>query len=342
MTNLPTLFAQDLKGLTFSKQWLLNDTQKDVSSVISFFLATFKSVHTKRCYFNDIKEFFEFLFQKNENIQTLDDLSEEMCHAWREHLKEANLKNSTLKRKINALSSLCSFALKRQLIKENPFEFVIRPRVPFRSETVAFTFEEVRNILQALKLQIQMYEKSDPKYARARLAFCTLSTLFSVGMRVQELCSLRIQSLQTMGDCYTLELLAKGDEAHAPIIHPQTAHILLEYQEEFRKEASKQDYLFVHPYRMKNSKAPITPKTVYNFLQEACQLASISKKVSPHSCRATLATLLHQQGIPIGDIQKFLNHKQITTTSLYIKKLEEEKESASLKIHFSLTEEKST
>ena len=68
---------------------------------------------------------------------------------------------------------------------------------------------------------------------------------------------------------------------------------------------------------------------------ESAKKAGIEKKVSTHSCRATLATLLHNQGTPIGQIQTLLNHKDITTTSIYIKKANEIEESAAMKLNLS-------
>jgi len=50
---------------------------------------------------------------------------------------------------------------------------------------------------------------------------------------------------------------------------------------------------------------------------------------SPHSLRATTATLLLDAGVDISKVQELLGHKHITTTQVYDKRRRGTKESAS-------------
>ena len=50
---------------------------------------------------------------------------------------------------------------------------------------------------------------------------------------------------------------------------------------------------------------------------------------SPHSIRATTATLLLDQGEDIRDVQKLLGHKHVTVTQVYDKRRRGTKDSAS-------------
>src|SRR6202035_5516703 len=54
---------------------------------------------------------------------------------------------------------------------------------------------------------------------------------------------------------------------------------------------------------------------------------------SPHSLRATAATLLLDSGVPIEAVQDLLDHKHITTTQIYDKRRRAVKDSASHKMH---------
>jgi integrase len=53
---------------------------------------------------------------------------------------------------------------------------------------------------------------------------------------------------------------------------------------------------------------------------------------SPHSLRATAATLLLDSGVPIGAVQDLLDHKHITTTQIYDKRRRAVRDSASRKM----------
>lgn len=53
---------------------------------------------------------------------------------------------------------------------------------------------------------------------------------------------------------------------------------------------------------------------------------------SPHSLRATSATLLLDSGVPLEAAQDLLDHKHITTTQIYDKRRRAVKDSASYKM----------
>jgi site-specific recombinase XerD len=67
-------------------------------------------------------------------------------------------------------------------------------------------------------------------------------------------------------------------------------------------------------------------------LKRICEKAGIAKTVTPHVLRATVATSLHAKGVPVVHIQRLLNHKDIATTAVYIRRTGEENEAAGLKL----------
>jgi integrase/recombinase XerD len=52
-------------------------------------------------------------------------------------------------------------------------------------------------------------------------------------------------------------------------------------------------------------------------VHDAARRAGIDKDVTPHRLRASVATLLLDEGMPLDQVQKFLRHKRITTTQIY-------------------------
>ena len=55
---------------------------------------------------------------------------------------------------------------------------------------------------------------------------------------------------------------------------------------------------------------------------------------SPHSLRATTATLLLKSGVPLEEVQALLGHKNPQTTQIYDKRVRQTLESASHKVAF--------
>lgn len=289
----------------------------------------FQSRNTQRSYFNDIKSFVYFLHQQKISIENISDIKQEYIVLWRDSLK--NTTQSTLRRKLYSLSSLFEFAIKRDLTKENPFDLIQKPRLKMESKTNSFTLDEVKKILAILKEQATQNQSCMLNYA-------IIATLFSVGMRVSELCALQIGDLETVGNMTRIHIRnAKGKREHSPIIHQSTAQLLQDYISKMRAQAPRDASIFIR--KKSNNTDPmdplishITSRAVYDMINTAAIQAGITKKISPHSCRATLATLLHNKGVPISQIQQLLNHKSITTTSVYIKKASELEEAAATKI----------
>lgn len=325
-------FLSEIEKKDFLTTWTQQKTSSNLIDIIPHFLMKFQSRNTQRSYFNDIKLFVYFLHQNKINIENIAEITQEHAALWRDSLE--NTRQSTLRRKLYSLSSLFEFAIKRNLTIENPFDLIQKPRLKMESKTNSFTLDEVKKILSILKEQAAQNQN-------CMLNYTIIATLFSVGMRVSELCSLQIADLETVGNVTRIHIRnAKGKREHSPIIHQSTAQLLQDYILKMRAQAPRDAYIFIrkkrnniNPIDTINPIIPhITSRAVYDMINAAAIQAGITKKISPHSCRATLATLLHNKGVPISQIQQLLNHKSITTTSVYIKKASELEEAAATKI----------
>ncbi|MCA2961301.1 MAG: tyrosine-type recombinase/integrase [Silvanigrellales bacterium] len=322
--------------------WAQAELTDALTDVLGHFLLSLRSPNTRRCYLRDTKDFLEFLDSKNIHVTRVSEITERMLMAWQEHLSAVHSRyvgsrrrvvQSSVARKLSSVSSLLDFALKRKLIERNVADLLNRPKVKRESRTNAFTREEVRLVLSLCRNKRDaLHAEGGRPYRSWALRYAVLGTLFSVGMRVDELCELRIGDIETTPEFTRLHMTAKGSESHAPIIHAETAALLATYLQEFRTDAPRDAFVFVRAQNVR-TESRLTQAAVFDMVTEVAREAGITKRVSPHSCRATLATLLHNGGVPIGHIQDLLNHKQITTTALYIKKAEELQEAAATKIN---------
>lgn len=322
-------------------EWSQSETTQAFFDVLAHFLLSCKSEHTRRNYGRDIREFVEFAKAMGVEVTVVSDVTEKLALLWERQLNEVHSRYSgsrrrvvqtSVARKLSALSSLLTFAVKRKLLEKNCMEDISRPKIKRESKTNALSADELKKILAQAELEWRLEtEKGSRTYASARLRYFVLYTLFSVGMRVDELCELRIGDIESTPEFTRLHMTTKGGQTHSPIIHERTALLLKEYIAEFRRDRGPSDLLFVRAQKTRNE-VKLTQGAVYEMITKLAARAFIDKKISPHSCRATLATLLHLRGIPIGQIQELLNHKQITTTAIYIKKANELQEAAATKI----------
>jgi integrase/recombinase XerD len=326
----------DLNGVVINKLPLFTKDEylgKDIIEVFQWFIQSFKSDNTRQSYSRDLEEFFLFSYKLLKiKITTLKQITERLVILWKENLSSFSL--SSVARKLSSLSSFLTFAKKRGLIDSNVLELIKKPKIDKRGKTNILNQEEVLKLLEFAKKQFQISKsKKSRSYCVWRLRYTVMYTLFTVGMRAEELCELKIKALENVGQFWRLHMVTKGNITHSPIIHPNTAQVLIEYKNEFRSDADPQDYFFIRTQMSKNL-TKLNRISVFDMIKVSVKESYIFKEISPHSFRATLATLLHLQGVPIIQIQSLLNHKLTSTTSIYIKKSAELSESATQKIGF--------
>lgn len=319
---------------------------------LAHFLLSLRAERTRLVYLAAIEEFVAFCEGIEAPVRALGDIGEKSVLLWQENLARRHVRHtgakrgvvqSTVANKLSALSSFLDFAKKRGLVDVNPMALVHRPRVRRESRTHAFTSDETKALLDALKRRCaSTADAGGTPYATARLRLCVIATLLSVGMRVDELCSLRIADFDDDVAAPRLRFRAKGGVSHAPYLNSATATLLRGYIREFRAHAAPSDWLFIRVQKVRARAASrLHRSSVSDMIKAAAKEVGIEKRVSPHSCRATLATLLHDAGVPLGQVQDLLNHKQITTTSLYVKKSREVADAAALKLDFGALARKS-
>lgn len=154
-----------------------------------------------------------------------------------------------------------------------------------------------------------------------------LETLFSTGLRVSELASLRRDNINLDRGEFTVR--GKGSKLRVVFLSDGAAAAIKTY---LKKRADNNKALFVGHSTVGNSMekelasqtkdddrsiAGLTPRSVQRIIKKYCLIAGIVKKVSPHTLRHSFATDLLQNGADIRSVQTMLGHASITTTQIY-------------------------
>lgn len=288
-----------------------------MQTMIEEFLTGFRSRHTKNAYKNDLVQFFNFCSGKLEKeIISPNEIGETMCVMWNHHIRQMENSNQTLARKMAALSSFFKYCLRKKMIGRNPVEFIARPKIANIGKTNILTKEEWMHTLNEIQKrgEFARIQGHETQFKMWKKRYAILHTLFTVGMRVEECCKLKYEDLEKIDEnIYRLHLLAKGNQKHAPLIHKKTALVLVEYMN-LCSITKKGQPIFGNIHRT----------SIYHMVKLCVKTADISKNVSPHSLRASLATHLHEEGVPLGHIKDLLNHKNMATTLLYTRVSERE------------------
>jgi integrase/recombinase XerD len=297
------------------------------------FLASFLSENTRQNYARHLRDFFSFCFEKGVSFLHLEEIQRDHVDAYKRYLM-GKYPPSSVCAKLSPLLSFLKFSFQEGWVDRNVGAAIRLPKVQkSKGKTEALSEAEIGHILESLEASYK--QASNPLKVKddykAWLRFIVFSTLSHVGMRATELCSLKIKDFDLSGKHPRLHLKIKGGEIHAPLISDELATLLKTYIVTLRPMSKKEDFLFaLTPF----SKKPLSRDYLARMVTAIAREHGIDKDISPHSCRATVASHLHRNGVPLSEIQDLLGHKSMMTTMMYIRKTDEEKESAARKVNY--------
>ncbi|MCX8151393.1 MAG: tyrosine-type recombinase/integrase [Candidatus Bathyarchaeota archaeon] len=136
-----------------------------------------------------------------------------------------------------------------------------------------------------------------------------LSTTYSAGLRVSEVCNLKITDIDNHNMCIHVRM-SKGFKSRVTLLSKRNLLLLREYY----KAYTPNTWLFPGA----NPQNPLSTRTAQTTFLEACQRCGIVKDVSIHSLRHSFATHLMENGANIRQIQSLMGHGNINTTAQYI------------------------
>ncbi len=146
-----------------------------------------------------------------------------------------------------------------------------------------------------------------------------LYLLYASGVRVTELVSLTVEQLHF--DSGFVHVVGKGKKERVVPL-PKTLLDLLRfyldhiYPKLLPKQLTiKTNYLFFSVY--KENIKPMSRQFFWQTLRKILLVAGITRKISPHSLRHSLATHLLKNGADIRSLQMLLGHENLSTVQIY-------------------------
>lgn len=146
--------------------------------------------------------------------------------------------------------------------------------------------------------------------------FVCLSTIYSCGLRLREGVELEVRDVDSERMMVHVRQ-GKGFKDRYVPLPERTLTLLRQYWASHRHPR----WLFPGqtPRRVPLAEAgrPLNPSTVRKALQAACEASGIQKHVTVHTLRHSYATHLLEEGVNLRQIQSYLGHKSLSTTSIY-------------------------
>ena len=133
-----------------------------------------------------------------------------------------------------------------------------------------------------------------------------IKTLFQTGARVSEFVAVGVGDFFFDEQMILIRQGKGGKQRYVPIL-PALAQEL-----QTHLQGRAKGYVFET-----NRHAAFSPRRIQQLVKETADLAGITKRVTPHVLRHSVATTLLEHGMPLEQIQKFLGHAKIDTTQIY-------------------------
>lgn len=261
------------------------------------------SNNTISSYLSDLKSFDSFLEKNRINFKELNNKHTKLFFR---NLSKKKFSPRTIKRKFSSLSSYFSFLLDRRIIKNNPLNGVFTPKIPKILPEI-LTIEEINNIFLAAESS-----KNEILSLRDR---CILEMLYSSGLRVSEVCELRINNIQF--DLDLIRFFGKGSKERIIPLTYYARKWLKKYLSESRKILSSRSKRSSNYVFLSNNGLSLTRMAIWLSVKKYVNSAGVLKKISPHTFRHSLATHLIDGGANLIEVQALLGHADISTTEIY-------------------------
>jgi integrase/recombinase XerD len=258
------------------------------------------SPNTLEAYMDDSSKLLGYLDDCGLDLTkvTLDDL-----HGFAAAMGDLGIAPRSQARIISGIKSLFKFLSLDGYREDDPSELLESPKIGRHLPDV-LTVDEIDSIIKQINL-------SFPEGHRNR---AMIETMYSCGLRVSELCSLKMEDL-FLNEGF-IRVTGKGSKQRLVPISERAVHEIDNWLKDrchVDIRPGAEPYLFLSIRRGR----PISRIMVFDIVKDLTAKAGISKTVSPHTFRHSFATHLLEGGANLRAIQCMLGHEKISTTEIY-------------------------
>jgi len=258
------------------------------------------SPRTFEAYQRDLNQYLAFIVEKG--VDTLGQISQMHIREYIRTLNDRGLASSSIARIFSSIRSYHKFLSAEGIIKKNPTLVITSPKAPKKLPDVLSEIE-IAAITKAVDESSQ-FAKRDK---------AIIEMLYSCGLRVSELCGLKISNLFLDDDM--IRIIGKGSKERLLPIGGTGKRYLNDYltytRPGFLKNTGSSSV-----FLSRNGK-PLTRAMVNILLTKWVRASGITKTVSPHTLRHSFATHLLEGGADLRFVQALLGHSDISTTQIY-------------------------
>ena len=253
--------------------------------VVGLWLASFRSIHTKRGYLIDIRAFRAFVDHPFSSVS--------LGHVQAFAAGLSGLASASASRRLSAVKSLFGFCHK---IGYLAFDVSIPVPLPAIKDTLAERIMSEWNVQRLLELE------RDPRNA------ALLRLIYGCGLRVSEACGLRWRDFAPRDKAGQVTVFGKGGKTRVVLLPPSLWGRILALP----KSGGLNGWVF--PSRKGGG---IGPVMVHRIVKAAARRANLPDAVSAHWLRHAHVSHALDRGAPVHVVRATVGHASLETTTRY-------------------------
>ncbi len=262
------------------------------------------SAYTVKSYREDLTQALGFFHERLGSTDAAPDrVTTRLLRSYVAWLHEQGYSKTTIARRIASVRSWLRFLCRRGALAANPADGLRGPKQDKKLPHF-LTQANVERLLAAPtgEAPLGLRDKA------------MLEALYSAGLRVGELCSLKLDDIDLEEGVLTVR--GKGRKERLALLGAAARGALsawLDARAEFLAGLHKAgETVFLN----KNG-GPLNVRSVGRILHKQLLRAGLDPRSTPHSLRHTFATHLLDAGADIRGVQELLGHKNLATTQIY-------------------------
>jgi len=325
----------EIQKIDNSSQNFSLSTIEEISEEIVW-LENFTSKATQKTYKATVKKFCAMFEIKN--VDQLRSVTSMHIIKFRDAMKEAGEKNSSINSRLAGLSSLFKHLIERQVVKTNPVYGVKAMKKDYRKvKSRLLSDSEISAILK---------QPDTTKLVGLRDR-AILSIFFNIGTRRGTIVDLRGKDIYEEGHYMVFDMHLKGDKRNQVAVNSHIQANLKKYLEamgyyvkdgEGNTKLKIPDEMPVFPQMSNNPKLcdyskPMSGVSVWKLWQKYAKMANL-ERTRPHCARSTFITKALAATNDLNRVRQTVGHNDARTTISYDQRETEHKNSASFVVSF--------
>lgn len=273
------------------------------------------SVYTQRNYRQALAEFQHWHAQERQTPPQWEKLERDDFRGYLRFLGRQKLGRAAIALRFSALRTFYKYLIRHGAAATSPMKNLSLPKPAKRLPK----FLTVQQMLDLLAAPLKLLERSKRKSAGRPISVAAchrdvaiLETIYSCGLRVSELCGLRVADLDASEQ--QVSVRGKGKkERRVPI--SRTALVAIErYWGKLAKRPEGPAPVFLSQTKRVS---PLSHVMLQRRLKTYLALAGLDPTLTPHKLRHSYATHLLDAGADLRSVQELLGHAHLVTTQAY-------------------------